>query len=118
MDFNRPLLTEGPAVFLKKPVVSLVCSHYLLNFLKVFFCQQFRSDHLLDFSASLVFCVNMYRTLYTLGRCKGMNKKLQLISILALIIDQQLRHHAEQSKPCLTKAMQITEQTGTAKLGW
>lgn len=54
MDFNRLLLTEGPAVFLKMPVVSLVYSHYLANILEVFFCQQFRSDHLQGFSASLV----------------------------------------------------------------
>lgn len=54
MDFSRLLLTEGPAVFLKKPVVSLAYSHYPLCSLQAFFCQQFRSDHLRSFSASLV----------------------------------------------------------------
>lgn len=54
MDFNRLLLTEGPAMFLKKPVVILVYSHYLPNIVYVFFCQQFGSDHQQGFSASLI----------------------------------------------------------------
>lgn len=72
MDFNRTLLTERPDVFLKKPVVSLVYSHYRPNILKVFFCQQFRSGHLLGLSASLV--IGVICTNYCKLCCRGMNK--------------------------------------------